>query len=416
MAKQQLPENLNICLVAKTFPYLGRASDHGFMWPIARGLAKKGHHVTVLSWQNPDHQEEVQIENVHAFFMGEKKNVRSNEYAKLVKKKFDELHKSKRFHLVHSLDAGGYQIAKYKKKKRIGVAFDVEATHMSEIVSILGMAQETLGSLLRTGIAVSYKFLRTFWGKDRKLLKTADAVFVTSPQQAIGLERYYLFPEARTYRVSYGIEMGDLSPKEKSDELRKKLGFPPDAHVVVTVSDMNEVGEMRNILRAFEQLAIKKPSARLLVLGTGPKFKEIEYEMLSLVLGSRVVFAGAMNPLALADHIALADVFVNLSSRTTGFEPSILEAMAQKKVVIGSEVSPISNIIEEAKDGFLIRPADIEALSFLFLQIFHDPTLAAEMGERARLKVMNLFDTEKMVAQTLDAYYQTLLNTGWYRK
>ena len=29
------------------------------------------------------------------------------------------------------------------------------------------------------------------------------------------------------------------------------------------------------------------------------------------------------------DYISLADVFVNLSSRTTGFEPSIIEAMAQ---------------------------------------------------------------------------------------
>jgi len=416
MRKQQLPEHLNICLIAKTFPYLGRATDHGFMWPIARSLAKKGHHVTVLSWQNPDHQEEVKLENVHAYFMGERKNARSIEFPKLVKKKFDELHTQQKFHLVHSLDAGGYQIAKTKKQKRIGIAYDVEATHMSEIVSILGMAQETLRSLLRTGFAVSYKFLRTYWGKDRKLLKTADSVFVTSPQQAIGLERYYLFPEKRTYRVSYGIEMGDLSPKEKSDELRKKLGFPPDAHVVVTVSDMTEVGEMRNILRAFEQLAIKKPSARLLVIGNGPKFKEIEFECLSLVLGSRVVFAGAMNPLSLADHIALADVFVNLSSRTTGFEPSILEAMAQKKVVIGSEVSPISNIIEDGTDGFLIRPADIEALSYLLLSIFHETSTTSEIGEKARLKVMNLFDTEKMVTQTLDAYYQTLLNTGWYRK
>lgn len=179
---------------------------------------------------------------------------------------------------------------------------------------------------------------------------------------------------------------------------------------------MTELGEVINLLRAFEKVAVKKPASRMIVLGHGPLKKEIEFEMLNLALGNRVIFTGAIPNTALPDYIALADVFVNLSSRTSGFEPSLLEAMAQKKVIVGSEVSPISTIVEDGRDGFLVRPADVNSLSTLLIQIFSDQLPTREIGENARNKTLNLFDMGKMVSQTVEAYRQTLWSTGWYEK
>ncbi len=51
--KKALPESLNICLVANRFQILSRSTDHGFLWPIARGLAKQGHKVTIISTKSP---------------------------------------------------------------------------------------------------------------------------------------------------------------------------------------------------------------------------------------------------------------------------------------------------------------------------------------------------------------------------
>jgi glycosyltransferase involved in cell wall biosynthesis len=287
---------------------------------------------------------------------------------------------------------------------------------MSQIFAILGMGQETVGSLLRTAIAVTYKFLRTYYGQDRKLLKSADGIFVTSPRQRTALERYYLYPDARIYTVPYGIEIGDLSPKEKSAELREKLKLPENAKIAVTVSDMTEVRGMANQFLAFEKVAIKNPQARLLVIGNGPKRKEIEFEALNLALGNRVIFTGAVTNTELPDYIALADVYVNISSRTTGFELSMLEAMAQKKVIIGSEVSPMSSIVEDGIDGFLIRPADVPSLANLMSEIFTGQLPAQEIGNRARVKITDLFDTQKMVTQTLNAYFKILKSTGKYKR
>jgi glycosyltransferase involved in cell wall biosynthesis len=222
------------------------------------------------------------------------------------------------------------------------------------------------------------------------------------------LERYYLYPDYHTYTVPYGIELGDLSARPEASELRKKHKIPESAPVLVTLSDMLEPSEVINVLKAFERVVIKKPSSYMLIIGNGPHWKDIEFEMLNLALGSKVIMAGAVSSEELSDYISISDVFVNLSSRSTGFEPSMIEAMAQKKIIIGSEVSPIANIVEEGRDGFLLRPADTDSLSRLLLDLFSNTKPVTEIGERAREKVLNMFDTKKMISSLEEAYLKIL--------
>jgi glycosyltransferase involved in cell wall biosynthesis len=417
MSKPPLPEQLNVCLVTRHFPISGRASGPIFLRLIARGLIARGHQVTVLAAEGPPGRASIEDNGVKVFFLSEDRwaRTRRDPFPDLVLKRFSELHQQKPFHLIHSVDASAIRVSRQKRQFEVAVAYDVAATQMSQLFAILGMAQETLGSILSTSLAVGYKYLSTFYGGDRHLLTTADGVFVASPRERITLERYYLYPDARIYTVPYGIEIGDLEPREKSDELRRALGIPETAKTAVTITDMTEVGEIRNLLRAFEQVVIKKPNSRLIIVGEGPKQKDIEFEMLNLALGSKVIFTGAARSADVADYIALADVFVNLSSRTTGFEPSLLEAMAQKKVIIGSEVSPMGTIVEHSQDGFLIRPADVAELTNLLLDIFTGHLPAGEIGEAARRKVLDLFDPQKMVIETLGAYYAILKSTGLYK-
>ncbi len=413
--KKIQPDSLNICLVANKFQILSRSTDHGFLWSIARGLAKQGHNVTVISTKSPMGKPEVQRDGVRAFFLHEgAKNASRINFQLAARNKFAQLHKEKPFHIVHSIDNAGYRIGRNKDEYKTSIAYDVEATQMSQLFAILGMKQDTLSSLLTTSLAVAYKFLTTFYGKDNQLLKTADGVFVTNPQQRIILERYYLYPDFHIYNVPYGIEVGDLSPKEQSAELKKKLNLPENSHIAVTVTDMNESREMVYLLKAFEKVAIKKPNSYLIIVGNGPMWKEIEFQMLNLALGNRVIMTGAIPSTETADYIQVGDVYVNMSSRTTGFEPSTIEAMAQKKIVIGSEVSPIANIIEDGRDGFLLRPADVDSLANLMIEIFSGTMPAEDIGERARQKVINIFDPQKMTNAVLKAYRQILDNTGRY--
>lgn len=408
MSKKALPNNLHICLVAQKFPILGRATDHGFLWPIARGLAQRGHHVTVLSARSPIGKYEVDRDGVKVYYLHEGNSPFLHlRFEEALRRKFIELNEKEPFHIVHCMDRTGIVLSKDKHLK-VPVAFDVAATNMSQVFSILGMSQETVSSLLQTGIAVAYKFLSTYLGGDRELLRSAAGVFVTAPLQRIFLERYYLYPDDKTYTVPYGAELGDLSQRPEAIELRKKYKLPENAHVVLTITDMQAPRELSPLLVAFERVAVKKPYAYLVMVGNGPAWNEIEFEMLNLALSSRVIMTGALKSEELSDFISIADVFVSPGNRSTGFDPVTLEAMAQKKIVIGSEISPLANILDEGQDGFLIRPADHESLAQLLIAIFSGNIPVVDIGERAREKVLNLFDARKMISSIEQAYFKIL--------
>lgn len=402
-------KDINVCLISRRFQILSRATDMGYIWSIATGLVERGFRVTVISYSSPINKYEIEREGVKAYFLSDQGSpfIRSS-FEESVYQKFVELHKLKPFDIVHSLDSSGLKIAKNRKALKIKFAFDVEATQISQIFSIIGMSQETVRGVLTTFTALLYKFLTTYLSKDREILRNADSVFVNHPQQRVMLERYYLYPDFHIYSLPYGVEIGELGLREKPIDLKKSLGLPEISQIALTLSDMTEMDEIINILISFEKVALKKPNAHLIIVGKGPLMNRIELEILNRVLGSRVILAGALKSQELFDYISLCDIFVNLSSRTTGLEPAQIEAMSQKKLIIGSEVSPLSNIIEDGMDGFLIRPADTESLANLIIEIFSGTLPIDEMGEKARQKVLEMFDRKKMITGIYNAYLKIL--------
>lgn len=412
MSRSSIPEKLNICLVGSRFPIQSRATDLGFLWPIARSLAKRGHRVTVLSTYTPTGKNEVQRDGVRAFYLleGASKQARQARFADVAYTKFLQLHRENPFHIVHSLDSSAYKIGRHKRNHGVKVSYDVEATQLSQLFSIMGMGQESISALLTTWTALAYKFLSTYFGGDRALLSTADGVFVTSPQQRVILERYYLYPDFHIYTVPYGIELSNLKERADSLDFRLKLGISESTNVIVTFSDFTESRDLLYVLNAFEKVVIKKPNTQLIIVGNGPVWKDIEFQMLNLALGNKVLMPGTVSSEEVLNYIMVSDVYIDLSSKTSGFAPTMLEAMAQKKVIIGSEISPISYVVEDGKDGFLLRPADRESLSQLIVEIFSGNIAVQEIGERAREKVLSLFDIEKMADSTLNAYFHILKN------
>ena len=120
MARATIPEKLRICLIAEKFPVLGRAGSQGFLWPIARGLAKAGHSVTVLAWKNPLGEKEVVKDGVRALFVAGPNSRRQDQFPQRVHQKFEELHLNEPFHIVHSLSSASRQIGREKKRYGVG--------------------------------------------------------------------------------------------------------------------------------------------------------------------------------------------------------------------------------------------------------------------------------------------------------
>lgn len=416
MPKRTLPHKIKICIVSKKFPIVGRAADHSYLWFLAKALTKKGHDVSVIANISPQEKSFIEQDGVKVYYLNQHKINTEKNYQRMVREKFSELHRKEKFNLIHSVDSSGAKVIANHKALGVATAIDVEATNVAQIFAILGMTQESMGSALSTAFAVTYKFLRTYLGSDRSLLKKSHGVFVSSPQQRLVLERHYLYPDRRIFNVAYGIEMTDMADRKSIESLKESLELPENGQVIMNVTDMAEVQEVVHLLLAFESVVLKKPNTRLILVGNGPKRKEIEFEVYRLALGNMVRFTGPIKNTDVPDYIALSDVYITLSARSSGFEPSVLEAMSQKKLVIASEVSALSSLIDDRKDGFLVRPADVEGISQLLLEMLNQNLPVLEIGDSARRKVLSFFDPEKMLNDTINAYYEILKNSGLYRK
>jgi glycosyltransferase involved in cell wall biosynthesis len=418
MSQTPLPERLRICLIGQKISVLSRSSDTGLLWPLARGLTERGHEVTIISTSSPLKRSEVFRDGVRAYYLNENQpHYKTTSFSEAVHKKFISLNKEKPFHLVHSLDNSGYKIGRHKKNLDISIAYDIEATQMAELFSVLSEGRSSAGSFITTNLKLIFKFMHSYFTQDRSLLDSADGVFVTTPQQRMLLERYYLFPDFHTYTVPYGINLGDLTPKAENENFKSKLNIPEFAQIILANSDFTSTHEVKPLLKAFEKVVLKKPNTYLLLLGSGPQLKNVEFEMLNLALGSRVIMPGEVVAEEMLECILASPIYIDLSSRSTGLEPSLIEAMAQKKVVIGSELSPISEVIDDGVDGFLVRPADVQTLSTLLDKIMTGEGInREEIGEKARQKIVEAFNRNKMIDSLIDAYKQILGNSEKFKQ
>lgn len=413
-----LPDKLRICLIGQKIPVLSRASDTGLLWPLARGLSERGHDVTIISTSTPLKKAELFRDGIKAYYLNEgQPQYKTIRFSDAAHRKFVTLNQEKPFHIVHSLDQSGFKIGRHKKNLKICMAYDVEATQMAQLFTILSEKQNSVRAMIQNSVRLVFKFLQTYFMQDRAILDTADGLFVTTPQQRLILERYYLYPDFHTYTVPYGINLGDLTPKSESEYFKLKLNIPDNAQIILAISDFSNSFEVKPLLKAFERIVLKKPNTYLLLLGHGPQWKEVEYEMLNLALGSRVIMPGSVTAEEMLECILASPIYVDLSSRSTGLEPSLIEAMAQKKIVIGSELSPISEIIEDGVDGFLVRPADVETLAKLLDKLISDnPEEKEQIGEKARRKVIEVFNRQKMIDSLINAYMQILENSGKFKR
>jgi len=399
---------MRIAIIAYKFQIMGRATDQGFLWPIAKGLQERGHQVTVISSSSPMKKPSISRDGVevHYLFDESHRPKAKLRFDKLALEKFVALHAEKPFDLVHCMDRHGLPISRLKKRLRFTVAFDVNSTRLGELFSIVSRSQETLKNLVSTFLNLSYLFLKNYFFYDRDVLSQADGLFYTYSLQREVLERYYLFPEQKMYQVPYGMEIGDLRINSQKTQLLAHYKLPENSQIVFADSDMIEPIECKNLITAFERVAIQKPNAYLLISGRGLGYKEIEFHLLSLALSKKVILTGILDSDALFELISGCDAFVSLSSRSSGFEATMLEAMAQKKVIIGSELSPMSQLIEDGEDGFLIRPADTSSLSQLLIELFSGNLPAEQIGSNARNKIIQLFDTRQMLDSIEKSYLE----------
>jgi len=157
------------------------------------------------------------------------------------------------------------------------------------------------------------------------------------------------------------------------------------------------------VFRAINLVKKSYPKIMLIIVGGGPHKKNLENLVKDLGLQNNIKFSGFVS---LEEKVKLlgksqALVFPSLCE---GFGLVILEAFAQKKPVIVANVRPLSDIVSDKINGFVISPHNEKEWAEALIKIIKNPENSNRMGQSGRELLEDKYNIQKMLKGILEMY------------
>lgn len=184
-----------------------------------------------------------------------------------------------------------------------------------------------------------------------------------------------------------------------------------DPDLVTFVGRVNRWKGADLLVRAIPEIRRRRPATRFVFVGAltyaVPGFASMRDYLMSLLPEadhSAVAFTDRVPLEAVAAHYHRAAVCV-FPSRFEVFGYVCLEAMAHGKAIVASDQGGMAELLDEGACGLLFTPPDVDALAGQVLRVLDDPALRADLGERARRRVLEHYDRDALLTRT-EAFYR----------
>lgn len=167
--------------------------------------------------------------------------------------------------------------------------------------------------------------------------------------------------------VGYNNELFYPVSDEEKLKIRKEKGYEENDKLLIYVAELNANKNQQMLIKMLSE--IKTPDVILLLAG-GDNFNG-EYQKLAkeLKVDDKVRFLGHREDVA--DLIKMSDVCV-ASSLREGLPVNIMEAMASGLPVAAGDNRGHRALINNGKDGFIVKQNDYKSLSSLVDKLFSD--------------------------------------------
>ena len=97
-------------------------------------------------------------------------------------------------------------------------------------------------------------------------------------------------------------------------------------------------------------------------------------------------------------------LFTNSKVHAEGISNSILESMAAGLPVIATDGGGTSEIIEDGKSGFIVKPTDSAEAAITLRKIYNDDNLRKEIGNKAKERIQKSFTLDAMAKEYINLY------------
>jgi glycogen(starch) synthase len=325
--------------------------------------------------------------------------VREQRLMKALERRIGEVVKIEKPAIIHahSPSLNGMPALKAARKLGIPIVYEIRAFWEDAAVDHGTFAE---GSL-------KYRLSKQL---ETKLMKKVDALFTICEglkgdmiRRGVGAEKITVIPNC--------VDMGAFRPIPHEKELAATLGLTGKI-VFGFIGSFYRYEGLSLLLDGFAKALAKGMDARLLLVGDGPDADAVRGKARAMGLEGPVIFTGKVAHAEVDRYYSVIDVLVyprermRLTELVTPLKP--LEAMAMGKVVAGSDVGGIKELVTHDKDGFLFPAGDRDALAALLMDLaarkMDLPRITTAAMETVRLK----HDWKMAVSRYLPVYERLL--------
>ncbi len=211
-----------------------------------------------------------------------------------------------------------------------------------------------------------------------------------------------------------GVDTRSFYPLKKDTALMKTLNISKNEIIIGYIGSIVEYEGIDLLIEALSKLKDKNiNNFKFLLVGDGRYFDVIKLKIIELNIENLVIVTGRIPHEEVEKYYSLVDIAplprksLPVSEMVSPLKP--FEAMAMGKVVLGSDVQAIAEIIDDGYNGMLFEKSNVKDLTDKLQILLEDEALRTKIGNNARNWVIEKRDWS-ILAKQLDAIYEKLIN------
>ncbi|MBN2016786.1 MAG: glycosyltransferase [Candidatus Cloacimonetes bacterium] len=232
---------------------------------------------------------------------------------------------------------------------------------------------------------------------DQILAKISTKIIAVSTSVKAFHQNRSHIPPCKFEVINNGIDIKKFNVEINKEDKRKEFGFIPTDFVIGLFGRFVPAKAHEVLLQSLQKLITKYPNIKVLFVGSGPTEDQIKEIVREFGLENHVIFAGFRNDIP--ELYQILDLFI-LPSEREGFPITLLEAMTSGIPVIATDVGGNSDIIKDGRNGFIIEPNNVEALTQRIEYYIEHPDEADIFANKAQSSVQKHFTSQIMTRNT----------------
>ena len=367
---------------------------------LSKRLIKDGHEVTVVTYRdNADVPEYENDKGVNVYRV-DNYMIHPNNFIdwimqlnfNMLSKATEIINKEGGFDVIHAHDWLVTYAAKSLKN-----AYDipiVATIHATEAGRNSGIHDETQRYINDTEWLLTYE---------------ATEVIVNSNYMKNEIQRLFGLPFDKINVIPNGINLSNFTGIERDYDFRRQYAMDNEKIILYVGRLVYEKG-VQHLIAAMPKILSNYNDAKLIIAGRGGMMDELRAKASNLGLNDKIYFTGYLNSKQVQKMYKCADVAV-FPSTYEPFGIVALEAMLAGVPTVVSDVGGLDEIVTHGVDGMKSYAGNANSIADSVTALLYDHQLATNVSKKAKQKVKDQFNWEKIAQDTHFTYEKAICQT-----